>query len=146
MHKIIIILVVFFISFSHSAKAIDIASDLETQLVYRAAFGSALDVSILLGQGANPNAKNSIDRPAIVIAASRNHPDSVKIVQYLAEKGANPAIFDQQGDNAFTAAIATGTAETITYLLQWKPTYKTKNGFGEDLVEIARKQIGRAHV
>ena len=131
---------VFILNFAGSANAADFASDLDTQLVYRAAFGSADDVKTLLEQGSNPNARNSIERPAIVIGASRNHPDSIKIVQYLAEKGANPSITDQQGDNAFTAAISTGRIETITYLLQWNPSYKMKNSYGEDLIEIAKKR------
>lgn len=140
MHKIIILILAIFLSFSYSANAADIASDLDTQLVYRTAFGSAEDVKILLEKGSNPNAKNSIERPAIVIAASRNHPDSMKIVQYLAEKGADPAIFDKQGDNAFTAAIATGTIDTVTYLLQWKPSYKMKNGYGDNLYDLAQQR------
>jgi len=135
MYKIITLTLLLFISFSMLANA---AEDLDDQLVYRAAFGSAADANILLQQGANPNSKNSVDRPAIVIAASRDHPDSAKIVKYLVDNGANFKLADRQGENAFTAAVRWGTIETITYLLQLKPSYKMTNAYGESLYDLAK--------
>jgi len=135
MHKIIIFFLAFFLIGNFAN-----ANNIDDQLIYRASSGSAVDVKILLEQGADPNAKNSINRPVLIIAAARNHPDSAKIVRDLVEKGANFSAVDTLGENAFTAAIASGTLETVEYLLTLKPSYKIKNGLGEDLPAIAKKR------
>jgi hypothetical protein len=144
MYKIIILTLILITGFFAPAHAIDNAaptpSDLDGQLVYRAATGSAADVEILLSQGANPNAKNSIFRPVVIIAAAREHEDAAEIVKYLAEKGANLEASDEEGENAYTAAIQYGTLETINYLLKWKPSYKMTNASGRNLYELAKER------
>lgn len=133
MHKIIILFLFLFMAGNAGAN-----DDLNSQLISRIAFGGYKDIEILLNQGANAEAKNSVGKSAIMIAAGRNHPDAVKIIAALAEKGANPATTDSRGENAFTNAIANGTAESVAYLLQFKPSYTMQNAYGDDLPTIAQ--------
>jgi hypothetical protein len=132
MHKIIIFLIA--LSLSSAAFASD---NLNAQLISRIASSGVEDVKILLERGADANAKNSVNRPAIVVAAGRKHPDAVKIIYELLKKGANPDASDSRGQNAFVAAISYGTPESVAYLLQLKPSYKMQNSYGDDLPKIA---------
>jgi hypothetical protein len=140
MHKIIIISFLFIAGFFAPANSLDIVSDLDGQLVYRVATGSAADVEILLNQGANPNAKNSLYRPVVIIGAARDNEDSAEIVKLLVEKGANLETKDEEGETAYTAAIQYGTIETINLLLQLKPSYKMTNASGLNLYELAKER------
>ncbi len=137
MHKVIIFIALFALNFT-AATAQANMSEKDRELISRIASGNAEDVRILLEGNADPNAKNSLGRPAIVIAAESTQASSVKILALLANAGAQPTSADSLGNNAITAAISRGSAESVAYLLQWKPSYKMQDGYGDDLSAIAK--------
>jgi hypothetical protein len=59
-------------------------------------------VNTLLDKGANPNVRNSVGAPVLMVAASRGH---VPIVEALLNEGADPNVKNQEGTTALMKAI-----------------------------------------
>ena len=116
------------------------ASELNSELISRTAFSRSPDVQYLLEQGANPNALNHAETPIIVIAAKRSDTEAAKIVKLLVENGGDYNLRDSNGDDALTAAIEYGTAETIEVLLSYNPAMRRLNARNQTLVELAEKR------
>jgi hypothetical protein len=71
-------------------------------------------VDALLGKDADPNAKNSIGRPALIMAAKMG---SAPIVEALLKKGADINARDEEGSTALLNAVRAHRTEVVRILL-----------------------------
>lgn len=139
-HTFSYILLIFFLFNSTILSAAAQDEDINNQLISLSAFGQGKDVKHLLDNGADPNVRNSIGQPVIVLAAGRSDKEAVIIVKALTDAGADITAFDEQGDNALIAATRKGTIETVQHLLTFLPAMKTLDAEGNSLITIAENR------
>jgi ankyrin repeat protein len=86
-------------------------------LIYKITLGTAPEVQALLDKGADPNAKNINNYPALCVAAERVEEASVAIAEALLKAGAKLESTTPEGDNALHVAIRVGNAPVVWLLL-----------------------------
>lgn len=126
--------------FSAHAGAADITT-LERELLYRAAHGSASDVSLLLERTGKPDLQNEQGIPLLSIAAARTDGAAFDIVKKLVALGAN--INDGGAANHYPlhAAIEAGNGEMVTFLLKNNADYRLKDREGMSAAERAKQSL-----
>jgi hypothetical protein len=117
-------------------KATKAASDEE--IVYRATFGRADDIDILLKKGADVNAKNDQGWSILAIASDRVDPEAPKIVASLLKGGANPNVFDPVSKSyPILNAVKNDSAAIVKLLIDAGADYKVKDASGKSLIDYA---------
>lgn len=92
-------------------------SPLNKDLIYRVAFGRVDDVKLLLQQGADPDAKNAVGLPVVVIATIRKDEDAPKILSALLKGGANVNATEPNGNVAVVEAVKGGRPDVLQILI-----------------------------
>lgn len=112
-------------------------AEINNDLITKTSFGRSADVQILLGQGADPNAKNTAGLPALFIAAGRSDAESAKIVAALIKAGGNIYLPDKRGNMPIVEAVRNGHPDTVKLLIENKAVMSVKDNRGYDLMKIA---------
>ena len=113
---LILIIACVLAGFSTGAFAVD--ESIRSEIIYRASFGRADDIKLLVEQGASPDQLNSNNVPIIAVAAVRNDPEAVNVIKTLLDLGANINAVDMNGQNALFYAAKAGNVDAINLLLQ----------------------------
>lgn len=110
-----------------------------TPLMIAVAEGHATTVSVLLEGGADVNAKNNLDRTALMFASSYGH---TKIVKKLLAHDADPNIVptDKTGWSALIAAAHAGHRKTVRILLDNGADATIRDKAGETALRHAEVQ------
>ena len=87
------------------------------EIVYRASFGRADDIKLLVEEGASPNQTNGDGVPIIALAAMRNDPESVNVIKTIVQLRGNINAADPKGQNALFYAARTGNVDALNMLL-----------------------------
>ncbi len=117
---------------------------LDQDLIYRAAFGRAADVEVLLQNGANPKAVNAANVPAILVAVMNRKPEDTEtagIVQLLLNAGADPNTVGPKGELLVIEAIKNSGVEVVRVLLSNPDTVisvKDRQGRGLQAIAVER--------
>ncbi len=90
---------------------------LNSDLVYKAQFGKAEDVAILLESGADPESANALDQSAMAIAAQRKEDEGINIMEALVKSGANIDGRDPNNQTPLFYAARTGNLDAVKWLL-----------------------------
>lgn len=109
----IFLLLLPFIFFSLPAPA----ADLDSELAYRVAYGSAKDVEILLGQGASANAIAKSGLPLVSVAAMRADGESVPVIEKLVAAGADLNAGADAGQPPIIIAARNNNYDLVKYLI-----------------------------
>lgn len=112
---------------------------IDDELIYRATFGRAEDVSILLKQGASPHAINSLGWPALVVAAGRRDSEAMNMVKALVEGGADVNRADINKNYPLIYAVKNNDLEMVKYLMSKGAKYDVRTPEGSTPREIAVK-------
>ena len=137
--KILVFLCVF-LCFPIMARAAEKAADsaaLRSEIVYRASFGRAEDVAILLGQGASANEVNEAGTPLIALAASRLDDEAISVIKTLADAGADLSKTDARGQTPLFYAAKAGSRAAVEYLLGRDVSYTAMDGAGNTARSVA---------
>jgi len=94
------------------------ADDPMAELIYRASLGRADDVSLLIKNGASPDAKNEDGVPVLALAAARKDLEGLNVVQVLVENKADIEATDHNGQTAIFYAAKQGNVPIVNYLLE----------------------------
>jgi hypothetical protein len=86
-------------------------------LLYKASFGTAEDVRILIERGLDANAASPEGLTPLHLAASRNDDEALPIAELLAAAGANLEAKDPKGNTPLHLAITSGRAKMVWWLL-----------------------------
>ncbi len=117
-------------------KPID--ASLTQDLVYRAAFGRADDVKLLLDKGADPEAKNAAGLPVLLIATIRKDDEGPKIVEALIKGGSNVNKIAIDGNMAVLEAVRGGRPDVLQILIDNRAVLgAVRDHEGNDLLTIA---------
>lgn len=110
---------------------------LKEEIVYRAALGRPDDVSILLKQGASANEVSELGVPIVSLAASRQDPEMIKVLQVIVEAGADVNKPDANGQTPIFYAAKIGNKEALQYLLSKGVAYGTSDSSGNTARSVA---------
>lgn len=114
---------------------------LEAELLYRTAHGSAADVTTLVAHTKNPNALNAQGQPLLYIAALRTDSAALGIVQALVESGADVNASGGAKHVPLIAAIESGNAQMVSYLLEKGADYRAADANGITAAEHAKQSL-----
>jgi uncharacterized protein len=89
---------------------------LDDELVDAVFLSDADDVRRLLGEGANPDARDDDDQPALMMATADGNRDLVRL---LLEAGAETSLRDGDGWTALDVAVYRKTLDLVWLLLQY---------------------------
>jgi hypothetical protein len=93
---------------------LSLADEGGARLLAAAHNGDAARISMLLREGADPNARDESGRPALVAAAASGRPEAVRA---LLRGGARPDEADRSGFTALHQAVEIGDAATVRSVL-----------------------------
>lgn len=113
---------------------------LNADLAYRAQFGRAEDITLLVNEGASPNAANANGIPALAIAAQRWEEEGVKVMQVLLKERADINVKDTEGRTALFHAARIGNLTAVKFLLQQGADYSITNNNGDHPRNIAFRE------
>lgn len=113
---------------------------LNKDLVYQAFFGNAEEIQKLIALGANPNALNDKNIPALSLAAQRKTPEGNEVVKALLANGGNINAQDNNGQTPIFYAARVGNLPTVMLLLQMGADYYLTDKSGNIARNIAYTQ------
>ena len=114
----ILIAICFLATFTTGAFAAD--ESVRSEIVYRASFGRADDIKLLVAQGASPDQVNGNGTPILAVAAVRTDPEAANVIGALLDLGAHINASDPKGQNALFYAAKSGNVEIVNLLLERK--------------------------
>jgi hypothetical protein len=102
-------------------------------------------VKNLLAGGADPNAKNIVDRPVLVDAAKCGHHEMVRA---LLKRGAQPNARSEAGSTALLGAVAAGHVDTVKALLAGGADVNAgiESGLGKGTTPLMLAAMGNAEI
>nr|WP_257945285.1 ankyrin repeat domain-containing protein [Leptospira borgpetersenii] len=97
---------------------LEIKGELEkTALMWAVSQGNLEMASLLLGKGANPNAKGLVGMSLLIYAVNGDEPD-YEIVKLLIDSGVDVNAADRNGDTSLRFAIENGLFEIVQLLVE----------------------------
>lgn len=115
------------------------ADPLNESLIYNVYFGTAADVQRLLRKGADPNATDEHQWPALAIASDRNDAESTPIAQALIEAGAD--VNNAHNLNySLINAIRNNNVPLVELLLSHEASIRVYDARGQSPYAIAKKE------
>ncbi len=138
--KMRFLLVVLFVLFAPAPQALAQGKGytLDEDLLYRINFGSAEDVRVLLGKGANPNARTKQGETALEVALERNDAEASGMALALIDKGASIDTADKNGNPIIIDAIRYKQTKVVKDLMERGVDFHTKSVEGIPLIEYAK--------
>lgn len=118
---------------------------IRAEIVYRASFGRADDIKLLVDEGASPNQSNSDGVPLMSIAAVRNDPEAVNVIIMLIKLRGNINASDPKGQNALFYASRSGNLDVVNTLLAYGINHKAFDTNG-DTARIAASKAGHPEI
>ncbi len=112
---------------------------IRAEIVYRASFGRADDIRLLVDKGASPNQPNADGVPIIAVAAVRSDPEALNVIKTLIELHANINAADSKGQNALFYAARAGNVEVVNLLLAYKIDSLAFDANGDTVRTVATK-------
>lgn len=122
-----------------SAPALAADPKADSDLVYKAQFGSANDTAILIDHGANANAVNENGISALGIAAMRTDDEGLMIATTMLDKGATIDMQDSAGETALYRAASIGNLKMVKLLMERGANAYIPNSQGVYPRDIANK-------
>jgi len=110
------------------------------EIVYRVNLGRNDDVKFLLNKGVSPDFKDDKGTPIIALAATRHDEEGMKILQTLADAGADINAKDGSGQSALFYAAKKGNEEVVKFLLEHKINYYSVDSNGDIARTIAYRE------
>ena len=112
---------------------------IRAEIVYRASFGRADDIRLLVDKGASPNQPNADGVPIIAVAAVRSDPEALNVIKMLIELRANINAADPKGQNALFYAARAGNVDVVNLLLAYKIDNLAFDANGDTARTVATK-------
>lgn len=134
----------FFVFLATTQGALAQSYSLDDDLIYRINFGSVEDIRILLGKGANPNARTVQGEPILFMAMDRPDEEGARMVRTLVEKGASLSMTDKAGNYPIILAARGGRSEMVSFFIAHGADPHVKAPDGRRLVDIAHEFCDRA--
>lgn len=126
-------------SLSAPYPAFAVEEAIRAEIVYRASFGRADDIKLLIDQGASPNQTNADGVPIISVASIRNDPESINVIKTLIELRGNINAVDPKGQNALFYAAKSGNVDALNILLAYGIDHRAFDANGDTARTIAIK-------
>ncbi len=121
-----------------AGQAIAFDSAASKDLIYYTAFGRSEDIKIILGRGANPDARNQHGLPALAIASDRKDPESLKLAQTLVEAGADINLSDGDKNYPLLNAVKNRNVALVKYYLSKEADFNITDNKGNTPYQVAK--------
>lgn len=127
------------LSATPTAQAANHDTGLLEETIYRVQVGKIEDIKLLLERLGNPNATDKQGWPLLTIAASRTDAVAMPLVKLLVEMGADVNNHGGRMNYPLMAAVQSGNADIVKYLLSKGANYRATDASGTRIVDFARQ-------